>query len=204
MRYFVIRAAIVLSSLAVAAGMCADAPALTQDSASAITLAFSTDVCSGTVVAPRVILTATHCFESEDVPNVKVNKDVVAIWKRVDDGNDHTLIEVSKVFKVYSPLGGVLAQTDPVHIFGNPAGMPHVYREGVVAALVRSDNRVVYLIQMPTFFGDSGAGVFDAQGRVTTAITGVDRVANQGYSLQFAFAYPLGFSRDDLQTVGMR
>lgn len=204
MKYLAMKAAMLLSALAASAGFCSTVPALSRDSLSAVTLQFSDNICSGTVVAPRVILTATHCFDNLEATNVKVNQDVVGIWHRADDGNDHTLIEVSKLFKDFAPLGGVLSQTDPVHIFGNPPGMPNAYRLGVVAAIAHEGNKVTYLFQMPAFFGDSGAGVFDAQGRVTTAITGITLSQRRGYSIQFAFAYPLAFSRDDLKTVGMR
>src|SRR5665213_2404872 len=62
--------------------------------------------CSGTVVAPDVILSAGHCFEDEDdedadeapPTSVLVDGYKVKILAVVFDGNDHALVKVDFTF----------------------------------------------------------------------------------------------------------
>lgn len=147
-------------------------------------------LCSGTTVAPRVVLTATHCFQGAEL--ISLNGQVATITHREDDGKDHTLIWVDLAFPVWAEMGGFLRQGDPVEYWGNPYAIPNQYRKGVVSGPVMD----AILLDINGWKGDSGAGVFK-DGKVVTVITGIHEVKSFGLMVTF----PLQFTEGQLELL---
>lgn len=168
----------------------------------ALFLRFNAGSCTGTAIAPRTILTATHCFEGGDT-RVKVNGRLADIWKRIDDGHDHTIVEVSVVLPEYAKIGPAPQRGDDVYIYGNPGRLNDIFRHGYMSGYGVVDGERAQLFELPTWFGDSGSGIFNAKGEVVAVLTGGDKLEDQGYSIEFAYTYPLAFTAKQLREAGV-
>jgi hypothetical protein len=140
--------------------------------------------CSGTMIAPSVLLTASHCLEGTDL--LTVNTTPVNVLKVEHDGADHARVTVDHAFPHWAPMGSEPAQRDRVFMYGNPAGRRDLYREGVIAG---SDGKTIY-VDIEVGHGDSGAGVFNERGEVVGVITGY----GQHYAFVIAIVLPFAFS----------
>lgn len=118
-------------------------------------------ICSGTAVGAHTLLAAAHCFDN-GTGWVLVN-DVRADYKVIaNDGNDHVLVRISTRQAHVASLGPKPAQGDVVYTHGNPGGYENLLIVGRVAGWV--DGQM--LVDSNNWHGDSGAGVFDSQGRI--------------------------------------
>lgn len=171
-----------------AACSCASIPSHDVLRATALRLEFAGGgVCSGTAIKADVLMTAQHCLTGT---LLTVNDQPVKVVGIGKDGKDLATIKVEGIaFKAIAKIGPALAQGDRIRWFGNPALLPNIYREGYV---VRAQTDGV-LIDAQAFGGDSGAGVFDSQGRVVGVITGgyawVSR--KNGAVFQLVLVYPM-------------
>jgi hypothetical protein len=122
------------------------------------------DLCSATVVGPYALLTASHCelpmtpSQSKKVPSSLTSWAASAtapttrsiLWPtsstRAAEINEHD----------------ALSQGEDVFVFGNPGDWHDIYRRGYVAGLL--DDEVLF--DLPVFHGDSGMGIFNAQGQL--------------------------------------
>jgi V8-like Glu-specific endopeptidase len=134
-------------------------------------LDFDYGTCSGTIVAPNVILSAAHCFQEEDddlgvvsAPRetMKVDGYKVTILAVVYDDNDHALVKVDTSFRHFAKLAKPPAVGAHVHYWGNPDRVSNQYREGYVTGYKHD----AMLMNVNGFFGDSGAGIFNEAGEV--------------------------------------
>ena len=138
-------------------------------SQNAVTLTFKDGTCSGTRVGPHTVLTATHCFASGQALIGIDESPATATGLRVDDGSDHTLATVSATFTTWARFGASPVAGDAVHIWGSPGRLHHMLRVGVVSGW--QEGRCV--IDINSWFGDSGAGLLDADGRVVGVLSGI-------------------------------
>lgn len=161
-------------------------------------LAIGPFTCSGTIVAPSVVLSAMHCFEDEEdsglplpppttmmVDGYKVN--IVAI---VSDENDHALVKVDFVFKSFAKIAPVPVPGSRVHYWGNPSGLRDVYREGYITGYHRTE----MMLDMNGFFGDSGAGIFNADGNVVGVISYIHVKSEKDMTFRLMGAAALEFT----------
>jgi len=127
--------------------------------------------CSGTVIGPHAILSATHCFN--DPATIKINEAVSEIKDREDDGFDHTILIVDLTFTYWANVSDFgLHQGDDVFYYGNPGGELDWYRRGYVVGTDRDeDGRQVWVLDSNGFFGDSGSGVFDQRGNIVGVVS---------------------------------
>ena len=90
---------ILLASLLMLAG-CANT--MQHSHRCAVRLAMGDGVCSGTIIGPHAILSATHCFDGS---SVAVNGRPVRVMRRLDDGSDHTILLTDKTFRDWCLMG---------------------------------------------------------------------------------------------------
>ncbi|MDT8286267.1 MAG: serine protease [Elusimicrobiales bacterium] len=151
--------------------------------------------CSGSLVAPDVIMTAGHCVRSEYactgtkfvfgfgikeagvMPNNVPANDVYSCAKligreEVGSGADWALIKLDRPVTGHTPLKYNTADTlrngDPLLVIGHPAGLPTKIAGG---ATVRNINKPGYFVaNLDTYGGNSGSAVFNARTHVIEGI----------------------------------
>ena len=177
--------------LAVLLAACAAAPITAPIP---LLLTFSDGTCSGTAIAPHAILTATHCF---DGPTVKLSGLIVR--KRIDDGDDHTLLVVGQTFGAHAELAPMPDLGKSVHILGNPGDLRGIYASGTVAGDFDGDT----LLNLPIYYGDSGAAVLDDAGHVVGVISGIRVLAGGGVIEEWAETKPFRFTAAQWSEAGV-
>ena len=174
-------------------------------------LDFDDGTCSGTVVAPSVILSAGHCFETDEEENdwgwkipaptsVLVDGYKVNILAVVKDGNDHALAKVDFVFSHYERIHKAPQVGAKVHWWGNPGGLNNVYREGYIASYHHSD----MIMDINGFFGDSGAGVFNEFEELVGVVSYINVNAHEGMKFTLMGAKALEFTPLQYDMMGVK
>lgn len=142
--------------------------ASTQPRDTALALALTQGHCSGVAVAPDTLLTAKHCVEDGNTV-VAVNGHLVTVKAIVPGAGDRAAVVLTKpIFTHVAKVGGVPSQGDKVRWWGQPQlwpgqrPLPDTFREGYIAKVTKDGVLLVGLI-CP---GDSGAPVFDSNGRL--------------------------------------
>jgi hypothetical protein len=165
--------------------------------------------CSGTAIGKYVILTAAHCDTEDALDSVIFEgNNSVKVLGEVDDGSDHVIFFLDKPFHSWATLSGTPpALGQDVFIFGNPGDLQDVYRRGYISGTAKrpfssnGPNEEAVEYDMNGFFGDSGAGVFDAStGQVIGVLKSMyseEETGTAGFKLMFGT--PLRFSPDILQ-----
>lgn len=149
-----------------------------------------TGICSGTFVGVKTILTATHCLNPGD-KSFKFDGEIAGIVKRFDDGNDHTLLLTDMTATYFAVFGSPPKQGDDIFYWGNPRSLPgDILRRGYIAGYDR--DATVYDVH--GLFGDSGAAIFDKNGK----IIGVISYITQDETFSMMGSYPLAFTREQV------
>jgi hypothetical protein len=175
-------------------------------------LTIDSATCSGTVVAPNVILTAKHCLVAPppefpflvEIPKPEpttmlVDGFKVYILATVYDDNDHALVKVDHFFKDFAVLSPPAPVGTKVHYWGNPAGVNDVYREGYVSSYEHS----AMVMDVNGFFGDSGAGIFDTNGRVVGVMSYIAAYGHSGLVFRLMGSYPFEFTPMQYTMMGV-
>ena len=150
--------------------------------ASVAVLGFTDGVCSGTLIAPNKVLSASHCFQGGRL--LTVNMVPVNVVTYQHDGKDHALLTLDTTFPSYAPINyGGMAQGERVFMYGNPSGQNDMLRRGYVAGSVAQGT----LLDLPVSQGDSGAAIFNERGEVVGVLTGYTELQS---GMQLAAVYP--------------
>ena len=162
--------------------------------------------CSGTAVAPRVLLTANHCDLGGEVVYLDGEATAHRIAGRVADSHDSLLVVLADApFRDHIKIGRVapVQQGERVYWWGSPRGMRDIYRTGYLAGAVVTPEAemvpgaTVYIIATPAAMGDSGAGIYAADGRLVGVETyGIFGGLFTGY-------YSLAFTEAQLRQAGL-
>jgi uncharacterized protein Usg len=171
--------------------------------------------CSGTIVAPSAILSAAHCFKEEADPIAKlfgvpttqappptsmlVDGYKVYIEAITYDDADHALVKVIFVFKDHATLGKFPTVGSRICYWGNAAKQSDTYREGYVTSFKHGD----MIMDINGFFGDSGAGIFDASGKVVGVMSYLEAFPRQGVVFKLMGASPLEFTPLQYSMMGV-
>ncbi len=167
-------------------GLCKDEPFYEQ-----VTAAF----CSGSLVAPNLIMTAGHCVtsdsscadtkfvfgfsvkEKDKMPLTVPTKEVYACKKllgreQAGNGADWALIQLDRPVAGHAPLKlnltGVIENKTPILVIGHPAGLPTKIAGG---ADVRDASPEGYFVaNLDTYGGNSGSAVLNAKNGLVEGI----------------------------------
>lgn len=121
-------------------------------------------VCSATAVGADEIETAAHCLS---FPLVAINGQKATIVAHYATGVDRVRVKVAGIrFTKWASVGKA-KQGDHVRWWGQPMGVPFVYREGVVAQVYDDGLAVDGTI----CHGDSGSGLFNAAGELVGVVS---------------------------------
>lgn len=155
----------VLLLAALALGGCAFREASVREATAYIQTPFGGG-CSATYIAPRLLLTASHCFPVESGPLVINGKrgNIVSIRH---DGADMAVVVVDIESKTWARIGKAPAQGDVLFFYGNPSDFNGLLRRGYVVGLYGDRT----LVDMTIGRGDSGAGVFNEKGELIGVVS---------------------------------
>lgn len=154
-------------ALALVTACCATVPEPFDPKAATVRLEFDDGgSCSGTATAPNELTTATHCLSGR---LLTVNGERVTLLHSRKVGADITLLYVDRRSRVWAYWRTTPpAQQERIHWFGNPLTIADQYREGYITGQHGED----WLADAEVGPGDSGAGVFDSQGRLVGVVSG--------------------------------
>jgi len=156
-------------------------------------LAFADGTCSGTAIAPHVVLTATHCFGNGS------KLQALTIEQRIDDDHDHTLLVVAETFDAHASIAPMPKMGAAVQMVGNPGDLRSLYAVGTVAGTYKDNT----LLNLPIFYGDSGAAVMDEQGRIVGVVSGIRVLDADGVHVQWGEVMPLAFTAEQWRAAGI-
>ena len=159
-------------------------------------LVFSDGTCSGTVIGPHAILSATHCFTT--------GSDVQFWWMphrimhRMDDGHDHTIVIVDQTFTHWAKLGKLGERGSKIWMFGNPGELSDQYRAGYVAGDADADGELAATFNIAGWLGDSGSALFDSRGHIVAVVSFLYTMDAGAGQLTMLGAYPMHFTPGQL------
>jgi hypothetical protein len=147
--------------------------------------------CSGTAVGPHTVLTAQHCFKDGNLIRVGNDEYPTHILAALVDGRDHVIYLTDRDFATWATIDQrSLVAKEPIHFWGAPGGNNDVYRTGYFRKMAPVEdvdkNFPFQNFILPTFPGDSGSGLFDANGSIVAVISMADESAGE-YSLPLNF-----------------
>jgi len=164
-----------------------------------VSLELSEGGCSGTIVGPHALLSATHCFGFGET--LSLWRQPVQIVRRLDDGNDHTIIVVDRTFKHWAHVAPQWGLAEPVFMFGNPGDLTDMFRSGHYAGMGYIRGQLVDMWDMRIWFGDSGSAIFDSHGNVIAVVSFLYTLREEGGELTMAGSFPLRFSAEQWAEV---
>lgn len=169
---------------------------------------FSSSACSATAIGRNALLTASHCEKPTD--DIEVDGEHHVIEGILRDGNDHTIYLLSgPVFTdVASFSTDAIAVGDDVFIFGNPTGFADVFRRGTIAntqvkptgiAAAFDNGPAKFLVDMNIYYGDSGAALFDADGKIVGVVSALTVQHSEDASIKFMGCVVLAFTKEQIE-----
>jgi V8-like Glu-specific endopeptidase len=149
---------------------CAEAHPPVDPRSFALRLETKQSVCSATAVAVDEIETAAHCLAH---PLVSIDGQLVAIVSSHATGPDRLRVKLAGIrFGTWAKLGKARVG-DHVRWYGQPMGVPYVYREGVVAQIYPDGLAIDGTICR----GDSGSGLINEAGELVGVISAMTNEA---------------------------
>jgi hypothetical protein len=191
--------AVVLLSLTLTAG-CQMKPAVKKIVDTTYRIEFSEGECSGTAVGRHALLTAEHCDPEAKATEIVLEGKTVKVLGRLADGSDHLVLFLDKTFDKFAVISLRHVEIGESVLFaGAPGDMPLLLRQGIVAGLCDTpDYGSCFELQSAIYFGDSGAGIFDANGRVVSSVSMAKSMSGDGHYIQFGRSFNFRFSRKDV------
>lgn len=123
-------------------------------------------VCSATAVGPDTVLTARHCLAARIT---LLGGTPVRMVESRPIGPDMMLVRVDRKFSAWAQWSDRKPeQGDRIYYWGNPSGLPDMLRRGYIAGF-RAES---ILADVEVGQGDSGAAVFDEDGRIVGVVSG--------------------------------
>lgn len=161
-------------------GLCKEEPFYNQETGAS---------CSGSLVAPDIVMTAGHCVTSDSacrdikfvfgfavknegewpkvLPASEVYRCAKLIGRSLPEylGADWALVRLDRPVAGHKPLAlnktGVIAKDAPLFVIGHPAGLPAKVAGGASVRDASPDG--YFTANLDTYAGNSGSAVFNAQ-----------------------------------------
>lgn len=158
-------------------------------------------ICSGTLIAPDLMLTAAHCYSSNltcqnaswafsyhDSRNGKYEikerdvyrcKEVVFKSFDLEKGQDFAIVKLDRPVKKQKPVElrkDITAMNTPLVLIGHPRGLPTKIADDAWITDVRPS---FFMTNVDAYTGNSGSGVFNAQ---TLELVGVLSFGKEDYT----------------------
>lgn len=168
--------------------------------------------CSGTAVAPGVLLTATHCLwsvqfdpNSELVSSLFMGSEKYEISKVVIDGGDNALVVFAKpvfpVFATFKPRQ--LLTGEKIAFSGYPGGtLGFHYRSGIVMGPAPGDS-IGSWVDVNLFPGDSGSGVWSSTGELVGTVNRYYAITHGSAYLKAGIILTPRFTESQLKEAGL-
>ena len=167
-----------------------------KDRKSSVRIVTGSGICSATKIAPKVLLSASHCFHTETKILIVGDKPAIVVHIVADD-NDHALVLLDEiVLEDLAALGPAPKEGDSIHYWGNPYVFTMLLRRGYVSGF---DN-VNTIYDINGYHGDSGAGVFNDKKQ----LVGVISYIHGKNSFSMMGSYPFNFTAAQLKEVGLK
>lgn len=150
--------------------------------------------CSATSIGEYAILTADHCFPTNEAITFKIDGREAKARKFARDGRDHVMILVDIAFEHKGQFAKTkLEKADEIFYFGNP-GLKQMFRKGSVAGFEGYE----IVLDVNGWHGDSGAAIFNSRGEIVSAVS-------EGYMhgiFKLVVVYPLEFTTAQYKDFG--
>jgi hypothetical protein len=157
--------------------------------------------CSATAIGPHALLTASHCELPTRDLGVDGRKATIVSFAR--DENDHTIYLLSGIeFKDFADVDeSPLTVGEDLFMYGNPGELDDIFRKGYVSKVDDEDDPPYYYIDINTFFGDSGSGLFNRDGKLVAVLSTGEIQTIHDVNFELTGAFGLNFSKDVLDTA---
>ena len=123
--------------------------------------------CGATAVSATEAITAAHCLGK--LPGTLDGIPVVLTQTRMLAGDVVRITFDRPTFKTWARIGPRPLEGDRVRYWGQPGGWEMVYREGYVIRGWTTQT----LVDANGWFGDSGSGIFDDEGRLVAVMSAI-------------------------------
>lgn len=134
-------------------------------------------MCSGTWIAPDLVLTAAHCAGGSDVGllvpmTTKGGSEILAVWAKIGDADNGPDVAVLRAISQHGYHSYAdISKSDPVdgdtvQISGHPMGIGWTYERTIVS----NTSGDLLELQGPICKGQSGSAVFDEAGEIVGVV----------------------------------
>lgn len=157
--------------------------------------------CSGTSIAPNAFLTAGHCLKDPKF-FVNINGLRPTIAYVFYDKTDHLIIVFKEnIFKTYSQINPIqLKQGQDISFIGNPGNLRNMFRNGYVSGVYRD----AVFLDMNSYHGDSGSGIYDTQGKIRCVVSeGYIQISPQSLHMQVVICYGFTFTKEQKTQINL-